>query len=111
MNAYDDEDGNVVLDVCRYEDMMRTDNNGPFRDSLPTLDRWTVNPGTGKVSEDRIDDRFQEFPRCHPSLNSKAYRYGYAVAVEKGDAGMGFPSILWCYAYLKNPGSDRLICC
>lgn len=91
MNAYDDADGNVVLDVCRYDQMMARDHNGPFRDGLATLDRWTVNPGTGKVSEQRIDDRTQEFPRCHPGLNSKPYRYGYAVAVSED---WGFPSIV-----------------
>ncbi len=93
MNAYDDADGNVVLDVCRYESMMAADHNGPFRDSLPTLDRWTVNPSTGKVSEERVDDSFQEFPRCHPALNSRPYRYGYAVGVAPGEGGPGFPAI------------------
>jgi len=94
MNAYDDADGNVVLDVCRYDSMMAMDHNGPFRDSLPTLDRWTVNPRTATVSEQRVDDRFQEFPRCHPGLNSKSYRYGYAVAVAGSERGPGFPSIV-----------------
>lgn len=94
MNAYDDADGNVVLDVCRYDSMMANDHNGPFRDSLPTLDRWTVNPQTAKVGEQRIDDSYQEFPRCHPGLNSKPYRYGYAVGVAPTDAGPGFPAIL-----------------
>jgi carotenoid cleavage dioxygenase len=91
MNAYDDADGNVVLDLCRYERMFVADHNGPFRDSLATLDRWTVNPETGKVREERIDERAQEFPRCHPALNSKPYRYGYSVAVK--DGGVSFPAI------------------
>jgi carotenoid cleavage dioxygenase-like enzyme len=89
MNAYDDEDGNVVLDVCRYEKMFAHDHNGPFGDSLATLDRWTVNPTTGKVAEERIDADTQEFPRCHPGLNSKPYRFGYSVAVQ----GQDFPAI------------------
>jgi carotenoid cleavage dioxygenase len=90
MNAYEDEAGNVILDICRYERMFEKDTYGPFGDSLATLDRWTVNPTTRKVTEERIDDRGQEFPRCHPGLNSKPYRYGYAVAVEPG----AFPRIL-----------------
>jgi carotenoid cleavage dioxygenase-like enzyme len=90
MNAYDDADGNVVLDVCRYEKMFEGDIHGPFRDSQATLDRWTVNPQTRKVSEERIDSRYQEFPRCHPDLNSKPYRYGYSVAV---DGTKAFPQI------------------
>ena len=93
MNAYDDADGNVVLDICRYDTMMARDHNGPFRDSLSTLDRWTVNPKTAKVSEQRIDDSYQEFPRCNPNLNSKPYRYGYAVGVTPTDSSPEFPAI------------------
>ncbi|MFU8816752.1 MAG: carotenoid oxygenase family protein [Pseudomonadales bacterium] len=82
MNAYDDAQGNVVIDLCRYERMFETDVQGPFGDSLATLDRWTINPSTRRVSEQRIDPRGQEFPRCHPQRNGKPYRYGYSVAVE-----------------------------
>ena len=84
MNAYEDGDGRVVIDLCRYERMFKNDVQGPFGDSLATLDRWTINPGTGKVNEERIDDRAQEFPRVHPGLNSKPHRFGYAVAVGDG---------------------------
>jgi 8'-apo-carotenoid 13,14-cleaving dioxygenase len=89
MNAYEDADGRVVIDLCRYQRMFERDHNGPFGDSLATLDRWTINPTTRHVLEERIDDRAQEFPRCHPALSSKPYRYGYSVAVEQD----GFPAI------------------
>lgn len=89
MNAYEDASGRVVIDVCRYERMFLADVRGPFGDSLPRLDRWTINPKTGVVSEETIDARAQEFPRCHPALTGKPYRYGYTVAV----ADYGFPQI------------------
>ena len=89
MNAHEDEAGRVVLDVCRYERMFDLDAQGPFGDDLATLHRWTVNPKTRAVSEQRVDDRGLEFPRCHPGLNGKPYRYGYSVATT-GDA---FPAI------------------
>lgn len=89
MNAYEDAEGRVVVDLCRYERMFLDDVQGPFGDSRATLDRWTINPKTGKTGEERIDDRPQEFPRCHPDLNARKYRYGYSVAV--GDPG--FPAI------------------
>lgn len=89
MNAYEDDAGNVVIDICRYDRMFDQDNRGPFGDSLPRLERWTVNPTTRQVSEQIIDERTQEFPRCNPTLNSKPYRYGYTVAV----AGYTFPGI------------------
>jgi carotenoid cleavage dioxygenase len=89
MNAYEDSDGNVVIDICRYDRMFDQDTNGPFGDSLPRLDRWTVNPKTQKISEQQVDDRAQEFPRIHPDLNSKPYRYGYSLAV----GSKSFPAI------------------
>ena len=91
MNAYEDLDGNVVIDIVRYESMFKDDIRGPFGDSNPRLDRWTINPGAAnpKVSEVIVDARGQEFPRCHPDLNGKPYQYGYTVAVED----YGFPSI------------------
>ncbi len=89
MNAYEDADGNVVIDIARYEKMFDQDVRGPFGDSLPRLDRWTVNPNTRKINEDIVDERTQEFPRCHPDFNGKPYRYGYTVAVD----GYTFPSI------------------
>jgi carotenoid cleavage dioxygenase-like enzyme len=89
MNAYEDSDGCVVIDLCRYSRMFDRDRNGPFGDSVATLDRWTIDPRARRVSETRIDDRGQEFPRCHPALSSKPYRFGYSVAVTDG----GFPRI------------------
>ena len=89
MNAYEDENGQIVVDICRYEKMFAADTNGPFGDSLPRLDRWTINPKGGKVSEQIIDERAQEFPRCHPDLNSKPYQYGYVLAV----GNQSFPRI------------------
>ena len=91
MNAYETPDGNVSVDVCRYDRMFDGNFNGPFASNNElTLDRWTLNPEARTVSVDRIDDRAQEFPRCHPALESKPYRYGYAVAVD----GPRFPQIL-----------------
>jgi len=89
MNAHEDTNGNVVIDIVRYDRMFDEDVHGPFGDSLPRLDRWTINPNTRTVNEEVVDARAQEFPRCHPGLNGKPYRYGYTVAVE----GYGFPTI------------------
>ncbi|MEM7100413.1 MAG: carotenoid oxygenase family protein [Pseudomonadota bacterium] len=91
MNAYEDENGDVVIDIVRYEKMFEADVHGPFGDSAPRLDRWIVNPNgdSGQVREEIVDARGQEFPRCHPDLNGQPYRYGYAVAVENNT----FPGI------------------
>jgi len=90
MNAFEDAEGRIVIDVCRYQRMFDRDHTGPFGDSLATLDRWTIDPKARRVNEQRIDDRTQEFPRFNPSRAAKPYQFGYSVAVR----GNGFPSIL-----------------
>jgi carotenoid cleavage dioxygenase len=81
LNAYEDGDGRVVVDLCRYERLFDHDVLGPAGDSLPTLDRWTVNPRTRIVNEERIDDRFHEFPVVRGDLTGRAHRFGYTVGV------------------------------
>lgn len=91
MNAYDTPDGNVVLDLCLYDCMMRDDLLGPFGDSLPRLVRWTVNPRTRTVNTVTIDDSVNEFPRHRGSLTGKPYRYGYCAQVDPGT--MHWPTV------------------
>ena len=78
MNAYDLPDGRIVMDVARHPRMFATDVNGPF-EGPPTLDRWTIDAEAGKVVEERIDDRGQEFPRVDERLVGRPHRYGYAA--------------------------------
>ena len=78
MNAYDDG-GSVVVDVPKYETMMKHSRIGPNDGALPALERWTIDPAAGKVRSERIDDRGQEFPRVNESLLGSRHRYGYAV--------------------------------
>ncbi|MEO1057093.1 MAG: carotenoid oxygenase family protein [Actinomycetota bacterium] len=84
LNAYD-HDGTVVVDVCRYERLMHTDERGPFLDAPPTFDRWVIDPTTRRVSETRLDDRPQEFPRHNPTVGLQQHRYGYTSEIFEGD--------------------------
>ena len=43
MNAFDNDDGSVTIDLCKYEKLFDTDLR-PFGDGLPRLERWNVNP-------------------------------------------------------------------
>jgi 8'-apo-carotenoid 13,14-cleaving dioxygenase len=88
LNAYDTDDGRVVIDLCRYERMFDKDLLGPFGDSLATLDRWTIDPERRTVHEERIDDRAHEFPRHDPRVGGKAHRYGYTATVDPGAAAL-----------------------
>ena len=83
MNAYDDADGNVVIDLVVYDSMFDVFLVGPFEDGLGRLERWTINPTTRTASIDLIDATGQEFPRTRGSLTARPYRYGYAAAVDQ----------------------------
>ncbi len=78
LNSYDDG-GRVVLDLCRYPcayDVSTLGGHGPV-----TLDRWTIDPGAGKVKQERLDDRGQEFPRVDARVVSRPHRYGYSAVI------------------------------
>ncbi|GGM73889.1 carotenoid cleavage dioxygenase [Longimycelium tulufanense] len=75
MNAYDDGQS-IVLDIVRHASTFDTDLRGPG-DAAPTLDRWTVDLNAGKVREERLDDRPQEFPQVDERLVGRRHRYGY----------------------------------
>jgi carotenoid cleavage dioxygenase len=85
LNAYDDGD-RIVLDVIRHPKMFATDSHGP-NEGTPTLDRWTVDLNAGKVLEERLDDRGQEFPRVDERLVGRRHRYGYTVGFEPNPSG------------------------
>jgi carotenoid cleavage dioxygenase len=87
MNAYDDGD-TVVLDVARHRTMFRNDLDDSS-DGHPQLVRWRLNPATGTVLTEMIDDRPQEFPRIDERLTGQPYRYGYAAGVGVAQLGGG----------------------
>lgn len=81
LNSYDLDDGRVVVDICVYDRLFDRDRNGPFRDALPTLERWTLDPHRRAVARDGIDDRTQEFPRVAGTVLNRPHRYGYTVSL------------------------------
>jgi 8'-apo-carotenoid 13,14-cleaving dioxygenase len=88
LNAYDTDDGQVVIDLCRYDKMFDHDVLGPFGDGLATLDRWTIDPVARRVHAERIDDRAHEFPRHDPRVGGRAHRYGYTAGVDPSTPGL-----------------------
>ncbi|MGI8336469.1 carotenoid oxygenase family protein [Actinomadura scrupuli] len=77
LNAYDDGD-RVVVDLAKFPRMLqhgRLEGNPP-----PVLDRWTIDPVAGKVLQETLDDRGQEFPRVDERVVSVPHRYGYTVS-------------------------------
>jgi len=80
LNAYETADGRVVLDVCRHPKMFARDRLGP-NEGRPTLDRWVLDPSSGKVDTECLDDRGHEFPRHDERRIGKAIRYGYTAGL------------------------------
>jgi carotenoid cleavage dioxygenase len=88
MNAYDDGE-RVVVDVPRHPTMFATEGElveGPNQGGPPALHRWTIDTGTGKVLDELVDPRGQEFPRVNETLLASKHRYGYALGVDTADA-------------------------
>jgi carotenoid cleavage dioxygenase len=80
LNAYDTPDGKVVVDLVRWPRMFDEHVAGPAEG--PTrLERWTIDPTSGKVLEETLDDRSMEFPRHDERLLGRQHRYGYSSAV------------------------------
>lgn len=82
MNAYEDGE-QVVLDVVRHSSMFKTRHDGPD-EGPPTLDRWTCDLTSGKLVEERLDDRGQEFPRVDERVVGRRHRYGYTAGFVSG---------------------------
>lgn len=93
LNAYDDGDDRVVIDVARHPKMFATDIYGPA-EQPPTLDRWTIDRSAGKVIEERLDDRPQEFPRVDERVVGRRHRYGYSSHFGIDDTGIAFGGLL-----------------
>ena len=84
LNAYDASDGTVVIDLCRYQSMMKSEFRGPFSEDPATFDRWIVDPIAKKVRETRLDDRPQEFPRHNPRVGLQRHQFGYTSEITIG---------------------------
>ncbi|GAA5106393.1 carotenoid oxygenase family protein [Nocardia iowensis] len=99
-NAYEDAEGNVVVDATRVDAsdwdrgwaglgglVAHQHSIGPTTELVleASLYRWTMNPATGTVSEEYLDDRVVEFPAINHAFGTGQHRYTYIV----GYAGRG----------------------
>jgi carotenoid cleavage oxygenase len=78
LNAFDDGD-RTVLDVIRYDAAFETAPGEAISHSVPVLVRWTVDPASGRVHEEALDDTPVEFPRIDPAVAGSRHRFGYCV--------------------------------
>jgi len=79
MNAYDQPDGTIVVDVPRWPSVFDTVQNGPDEGAL-RFERWTLDPDAGVAKSEVVDDLGIEFPRIDERRLGAAHRYGYGVS-------------------------------
>jgi carotenoid cleavage dioxygenase-like enzyme len=87
-NAYDREDGIVVLDMCVHNRNSYRDFRGPDAEAI-SFERWLIDPVTREVTPEIVDDTAQEFPRIDERLTGKPYRYAYSLCVPPGGSTSG----------------------
>ncbi len=75
LNAHDTADGRIVVHVVRYDHMWWAGH-----DRVPgRLWRWTLDPATGRVTEEQLDDRLAEFPRIDDRFAGSDVRFGHVT--------------------------------
>ncbi|MYS42633.1 9-cis-epoxycarotenoid dioxygenase [Streptomyces sp. SID5998] len=77
LNAHDAPDGTLVLHVMRYPEMYRRTPDGATVPQRAVLWKWTIDPATGTVREEQVDDRAGEFPRVDDRLGGLAAPRGH----------------------------------
>jgi 8'-apo-carotenoid 13,14-cleaving dioxygenase len=83
-NAFELDDGKVVVDVVAHETMFAQSTQGPDSKQA-AFERWTIDPATRRVDRQVIDGHPQEFPRPDERRLGKPYRYAYAVPLALDD--------------------------
>jgi carotenoid cleavage dioxygenase len=94
-NAFEAEDGKVVMDVCAHDSMFASSRSGPDSARVP-FERWIIDPVSRTTERKIVDAESQEFPRPNEALIGKPYRYAYAMSLPDGfDAGSPAQSKLY----------------
>ncbi len=97
LNAHD-EDGRIVVTGCRSEAMPTSFGDDPLPSAhvRPYLWRWTIDPATGTVTDEQLDDRTGDFPRVNDAFNGLPHRYGgHAHTRHWGQDGVEFDGVIW----------------
>ncbi|WP_067483121.1 carotenoid oxygenase family protein [Actinomadura hibisca] len=90
-NAYEDAAGRIVLDGARYRPAdfaaiwgdvggSADPAAGAAASGTARLHRWTLDPSSGTVAEQALDDRGVEFPTHDDTRTGHGHRYLYTVA-------------------------------
>ena len=86
-NAFETEDGKVIVDVVAHESMYAQSTFGPGGE-WSRFERWTIDPKSKSVARKVLHDQNQEFPRYDERLTCKPYRYAYCVELADAQEGV-----------------------
>jgi carotenoid cleavage dioxygenase len=84
-NAYELDDGRVIVDVVAHATMFAASTQGPDSKTV-MFERWMIDPKAQRVERKVIDPLPQEFPRMDERRTGRPYRYAYAVPLAREDA-------------------------
>ena len=84
-NSYDAEDGTVICDMSVHETMFAGGQDGPNGKPLG-MERWTIDPGAGKVTRQTLDSAPQEFHRPDERFFGQPYRYAWSLGLPGADS-------------------------
>jgi carotenoid cleavage dioxygenase-like enzyme len=87
-NAFDRDDGCVVLDVVVHPTMFADSIQGPDS-ATSAFERWTIDPVTRTVTRHVVDASPQEFPRPDERRFGQPYRYAYTMALPDDGFAIG----------------------
>jgi len=89
VNAWDDGDDAVVLDVChRASARLPSDDDSPDAPGeSPVLWRWRIDTRTGAVREQQLDDQSADLPRIHEGYTGRRARFAWAARMRR-DVGL-----------------------
>ncbi|MFN3913203.1 carotenoid oxygenase family protein [Hyphomonas sp.] len=79
-NAYETEDGTVIMDACVHSTVFADGQMGPNA-PVTTFESLEIDPAARKVTRTVIDAAPQEFPRPDERLIGQPYRFAYTVAL------------------------------
>lgn len=79
-NAYETEDGKVIMDACVHSAVFADGQKGPNA-ATTTFESLEIDPAAHKVTRTVLDAAPQEFPRPDERRIGQPYRYAYTVAL------------------------------
>jgi len=80
-NAYDLDDGSVVVDAVVYQRVFDRSRQG-LETSQTRLERWHLDAARGRVERKVFSECKQEFPRCDERRTTQPYRYAYTIGID-----------------------------